>query len=148
MENQQYIQEDEIDLRSYINVIIKRKNLVLAVFLVSVTIAVIAGFFIPKRYEISMIIEPPVMTVTNARVQNLDSVENIVAKIQQGAFDKKIIEELNIKNTALGFKVYQPKDTSLIKISLFEETKKTDLGIVILNKLIEKLRSLKKSMIL
>ena len=139
MENQQYIQEDEIDLRSYINVIIKRKNLVLTVFLVSVIIAVIAGFFIPKRYEISMIIEPPIITVTSAGVQNLDSVENIVAKIQQGAFDKKIIEELNIKNTALGFKVYQPKDTRLIKISLFEEIKKTDLGIVILNKLIEKL---------
>ena len=33
MENQQYVQEDEIDIREYINVIIKRKKLILSIFL-------------------------------------------------------------------------------------------------------------------
>lgn len=53
METQQYIQEDEIDLREYIKVLIKRKKLILSIFLVSVAIAAVASLMMPKIYEVT-----------------------------------------------------------------------------------------------
>ncbi len=145
MENQQLIQEDEIDLKEYIKVIIKRKKLILTVFLISVIVTAVVSFLMPKVYEISMFIEPPIMAVTDKGIQNLDSVENIQAKINAGVYSKKIIKDLmkdnSYKEKGLKFNVSQPKDTRLIKISLEEQADKTDLGIAILNELLEGLRA-------
>lgn len=131
--------EDEIDLRDYINVIIKRKKVIFTVFSVAVITTIIFSFLTPKVYEVSMIIEPPIMSVTNTGVQNLDSVENIRAKIEEGAFNTKIIKGLDIKVRSLQFNISQPSGTRLIKVSLVEAAEKTDLGIQILNKLLEAL---------
>ncbi|PIQ86094.1 MAG: hypothetical protein COV73_05075, partial [Candidatus Omnitrophica bacterium CG11_big_fil_rev_8_21_14_0_20_43_6] len=57
MENQQYVREDEIDIREYLGVIIKRKKLILAIFLVSVIAVVIVSLRMPKRYEISTTVQ-------------------------------------------------------------------------------------------
>lgn len=145
MENPQLIQEDEIDLREYIKVIIKRKKLVLTIFFISVIGVGIVSFLMPKVYEVSMFIEPPIMAVTNAGIQNLDSVENIQAKINSGVYSGRIIKDLmmdhSYKGKRLKLDVSQPKDTRLIKVSLEEQENKTGLGIVILNKLLEGLRS-------
>ena len=59
MENQQCIQEDEIDLSQYIKVIVKRKNTLIAVFLLALAIGMIIILFSPKIYRISMMIQPP-----------------------------------------------------------------------------------------
>ena len=145
MENQQFIQEDEIDLKEYIKVIIKRKKLILTIFLISVIVTAIVSFLMPKVYEISMFIEPPIIAVTAKGIQNLDSVENIQAKINAGVYSKKIIKDLmkdnSYKEKGLKFNVSQPKDTRLIKISLEEQADKTDLGVAILNELLEGLRA-------
>ena len=125
MENQQVIQEDEIDLKEYIKVVIKRKKLILAIFFISVIVAAVVSFLMPKVYEVSMFIEPPIMAVTDAGIQNLDSVENIQAKINAGVYSEKIIKDLmkdnSYKEKGLKFNVSQPKDTRLIKISLEEQ---------------------------
>lgn len=52
MPNQEYI-EDGIDLRDYINVILKRKKMILAVFLVSVIAVAVFSYFEPKLYQSS-----------------------------------------------------------------------------------------------
>ncbi|MBU0694262.1 MAG: hypothetical protein KKC11_06285 [Candidatus Omnitrophica bacterium] len=57
MENQQYLQEDEINLRDYINVIIKRKKLILAIFFMAVVFSTVVSFRMPKVYEITSTIE-------------------------------------------------------------------------------------------
>ena len=57
MENQQYIQKDEIDIKEYVNVIIKRKKFILIIFLLSVVIASIVSLRMPKIYEITSIIQ-------------------------------------------------------------------------------------------
>jgi len=51
MDNQQSQLEDEINLRDYINVIIKRKKLILAIFLVSVITTAIVSIMMPKVYQ-------------------------------------------------------------------------------------------------
>ena len=129
--------EEEIDLGKYINVIIKRKKIILTIFFLSVIATAIISFSLPKVYQVSMIIEPPIISVKDGQIQNLDSVENIKAMIEEGAFNTKIIKELNLKEKAIKFRLSQPKDTRLIKVILEQEERKKDLGIEILNKLLE-----------
>ena len=57
MPNQNYA-EDEINLRDYINTILKRKKLILSVFFVAVVTTAVVSFLMPKVYEVSMLIEP------------------------------------------------------------------------------------------
>jgi capsular polysaccharide biosynthesis protein len=57
MENQQDNQEEEVDLRKYVKVIIKRKRIILSVFLISVIISIIAALKMPKVYEINSTIQ-------------------------------------------------------------------------------------------
>ena len=55
MPNQNYA-EDEINLRDYINTILKRKKLILSVFFVAVVTTAVVSFLMPKVYEVSMLI--------------------------------------------------------------------------------------------
>jgi polysaccharide biosynthesis transport protein len=50
----QQIHEDEIDLRELINVVLKRKKLILGIFLASVIVTAIMSFLTPKVYEASV----------------------------------------------------------------------------------------------
>jgi len=49
--------EEEIDLRDYINVILKRKWGILAIFLVAVIITTVISFLMPKTYQSSALLE-------------------------------------------------------------------------------------------
>jgi len=40
------IQEDEIDLREYINVLIKRKSIIILIFLIAVIISALVSYFV------------------------------------------------------------------------------------------------------
>ena len=96
--------EDEIDLRNYIRVAIKRKNIIFSVSSVSVLFAIIWGALAPKIYEVSMIIEPPVNAITDTGLQNFDSGTSIKALIESGVYNIKIINELNLQESGLSFK--------------------------------------------
>ncbi|MFH1094153.1 MAG: Wzz/FepE/Etk N-terminal domain-containing protein [Candidatus Omnitrophota bacterium] len=91
MENQQYIQEDEFDIRKYINVIIKRKKLILAIFLVSVAAAAIVSLRMPKVYEITSIIQ--LGSVNELLIKN----EEAKAIILNQNFLLFVINELGLK---------------------------------------------------
>ena len=54
--NTQNLHEDEIDLRELVNVIIRRKKLILGLFLASVIIAGGLSFLMPKTYESQAVI--------------------------------------------------------------------------------------------
>ena len=130
-------QDSEIDLRECVQVVIKRKKLALTVFLVPVLITAVWSFLAPKVYEISMVIEPPISSMLDAGAQGFDSVGNIKGKIQSGAFDIKIISELNINEPTLRLNVTQPKDTNLIRVSLERTADKTEVGRKTLARLLE-----------
>jgi len=55
--NPQQIHEDEIDLREYINVLIKRKKLILGIFIISIIASAVISLLVPKIYETSSIIQ-------------------------------------------------------------------------------------------
>src|SRR5690242_4879611 len=126
-------QEFDFNLSECLQILIKRKKLFLIVFLTLVIIAIVWSFIAPMIFEVSMIIEPPVMNVTDSGVQNLDTVENIKAKIEEGAFNNKILRQLDIPEEKLKFIISQPRNTRLLKISLRKTVEKADSGVKILD---------------
>ena len=117
MENpQQPIQEDEIDLREYIQVMLKRKKLILAIFLASVFTAAVISLQSPKTYEIAS-------TIQLGRI-NEPLINNEEAKalmLNQGLF-QSIINDLNLASTPQeiekNIKISDIKGTNLLRVMI------------------------------
>jgi capsular polysaccharide biosynthesis protein len=128
--------EQEMTLRDFINIITKHKKTILTAFLISVILTTIVSFIIPKIYEISMIMEPGVLEVTDSgNTTFIDSTGNIKAKIEAGTFDLNVVKalELNPRKTKIKLKISQPKDSTFLKVSINEPESKKELGVKILN---------------
>ena len=124
MPNQEYL-EDDIDLRDYIKVIIKRKNIILTVFFVSVISTAIISFLMPKVYlstasiQIGIVVEPLIKkSEAGEMIKTYDILNPIVKELKLKTNVEKLknaIEVEDIKDTDfLRFKVeYAGKDISL-----------------------------------
>ncbi|HEO63708.1 MAG TPA: hypothetical protein ENN78_00365, partial [Candidatus Omnitrophica bacterium] len=123
MENQQYIQEDEIDLRDYIKVILKRKKVILAVFFVAVITATIVSFLMPKIYQTSSVIQ--IGSIDELLINKQEAKEILLSH----TFLEPIVKELNlvvspeqlnikIKQLRENIKIEDIKDTNLLKIKV------------------------------
>lgn len=116
MDNQQPIQEDEIDLREYIQVILKRKKLILAIFLASVFTAAVISLQSPKTYEISS-------TIQLGRIDEL-LINNEEAKaiILNQNLLQSIINDLNLNSTPQriekNIKISEIKGTNLLRVKI------------------------------
>lgn len=114
MENQRHIEEDEIDVREYIGVIIKRKVLILAIFIAAVVIAVIVSPRPPKIYEITSTIQ--LGSIDGLLVKN----ENAKAMILNRNSLTSVINGLKLKTDADALRndieISDVKDTNLLKI--------------------------------
>ena len=133
--------EDEINLRDYINVVLKRKKIILTILFVSVIVTATVSFLTPRTCEILMLLEPPRVGVTSEeKTIYLDSPENIKAVIESRALNSKIIKALNLDSTMrIKFRVSQPKRTNILKVSIERREKETEDGIKILNQLVNEL---------
>ena len=140
---QGYDQDDGIDLRKYVAAAFKRKEIVLAVMGGAVLVTAIWNFVSPKVYAISVLLGPTVIAVSDAGVQEYEPIENVKAQIEAGAFNEKIINELNIDPESLDgaqkLNVTQVKDSKIIKVSLTRTADETDLGKKMLTALIQAL---------
>ncbi len=116
MESQQHIQEDEIDIREYIKVIIKRKKLILSIFLVSVVTAAIVSLTMPKVYEITSTVQ---LGSINGLLINKEEAKAIM--LNQNSL-LSIINDLNLKNTSESLqkdiKISDIGGTNLLKIRI------------------------------
>ena len=137
MENQQCIQEDEIDLSQYIKVIVKRKNTLIAVFLLALAIGMIIILFSPKIYRISMMIQPPVVGQSLSGANDLEPAENLRGLIVNGVYNEELKNKLNMDlgKNHLDFKVVIPLKTNILQVSIDQESKKKDFGLVLLRNL-------------
>lgn len=131
--------EQEINLSEYIDPLIKRKNLIMAVFFIAVLAAGTVNYFLPRVWGISMVLEPSSLTEISDNnppvVKLLDTPGNIKAKIESGAFDLNVLEALKLdpKKTKLELDVSQPKESTFLKISLNMPDNDRELGVKILN---------------
>ena len=121
MENQQCIQEDEIDLRDYTNVIVKRKKLILAIFLVSVVTAAIVGLIMPKIYEITSIVQlgnVNELLIKNEEAKSIMLNQNLLLSIINELGLKSGAESLQVESLQKVIKISDVSGTNLLKIKI------------------------------
>ena len=134
MENQQYIQEDVIDLSQYIKVIANRKKTFLTVFLLILAAGIAYILFSPKIYRASMMIQPPVVGPSLSGANDLETAENLKGLIVNGVYNEKLKKISNIDSEigSLNFKVKIPDKTNILKVSIDLEGRKKELGVDLL----------------
>ena len=116
MENQQYIQEDEVDLKDYVNVIIKRKKLILGVFLVSVFITAIVSLLMPKIYEITSTIQ--LGSINEALIKNEDAKAIILNQNSLLSVISQLDLKIEIEKFRKHISIDDIKGTNLLKINI------------------------------
>ena len=129
------IQEEEIDLREYIEVLLKRKSIIILIFLIAViTAALVSYFYLKPVYEASTILmiskpkyqvelEPKIQTQISPEI----SLETYESLIKDREIEKEVIIKLNLNQPPYEFTpdnlqgmitIESLKNTNLIKMNL------------------------------
>ncbi|MEA3312761.1 MAG: GNVR domain-containing protein [Caldisericota bacterium] len=124
------IQEEEIDLREYINVLLKRKGVIILIFLIAViTAALVSYFYLKPVYEAStilMISKPKYQVELEPKIQTQFTPEVSLATYESLIKDRKIEEEV-IKKLNLDQPPYEFSPDSLQGMITIESLKNTNL---------------------
>jgi len=133
------IQEEEIDLREYINVLIKRKGIIILIFLIAViTAAVVSYFIIQPVYQVNVAITVSKPKFVNSLVDEI-SLENYKNLIADNALKEELIQKLDLNKPPLELTPYEldqmltielPKGTNLIKMNLQASNPKLTKDII------------------
>ncbi len=116
MENQQCVPEDEIDLRQYLKVIIKRKKIILTVLLASVFTATIISLLTPKTYEIASTVQLGSiddLLIKSEEAKAIMTNQNLLLSIID---DLKL--KMSVKDLQKAIKIRDIPGTSLLKIEI------------------------------
>ena len=129
------MQEEEIDLREYINVLLKRKGIIILIFLIAVITAAMVSYFVLKPvYEANAVIAVSKPKIKNSLVDeiSLEEYKNLIKDIE---IEEELIRKLNLDKPPIELTPYDlermitielPKGTNLIKMNLqFEDPKFT-----------------------
>jgi len=121
------IQEEEINLREYINVLLKRKGIIILIFLIAVITAAIASYFIIEPiYQANAVIMVSKPEIENSIVSE-PSLEDYKNLITDNVLEEELIKKLNLNKPPPGLTPYDleqmltvelPKSTNLIKMNL------------------------------
>jgi len=111
--NNNFMEEEEINLIDYIRVVFKRKKTILVCALIAVCVAFLFYFFSTSVYEIDTILEI-------GHMENFVPEEpiQVVEKIQNNTYNEIIKEKLNRENTLKGIEASTPEKTRLVKITV------------------------------
>lgn len=125
--------KDEIELMDYLNVIWKKKWLIILPTLFCVIIAGIISFRLPRIWEVDAIIQPSKFFVQNEAGTFSEVVvvspKQIAGQINQQSYSPLIAAELNLDIRAFpGLKAENLRDTNLVRVSVREnDTEKAKL---------------------
>ena len=124
------MQEEEIDLREYINVLIKRKGVIILIFLIAViTAALVSYFYLKPVYEAStilMISKPKYQVELEPKIQTQIVPEISLATYESLIKDREIEEEV-IKKLNLEQPPYELTPDNLQGMITIEALKNTNL---------------------
>jgi len=106
--------EEEIDLMDYLKVIIKRRKLILAVFLIAIVAAGIFSWLSPKVYKIDTSLE-----IGKIAGEAAEEPAQVVEKIKRDVYGIFVREKLGISETEYPkIKTENPKETNLIMLTI------------------------------
>ncbi|MBA3061771.1 MAG: hypothetical protein FP833_02225, partial [Atribacteria sp.] len=95
------IQEEEIDLREYINVLLKRKGIIILIFLIAViTAAIVSYFIIEPVYQANTVITVSKPKIGNSIVSE-PSLEDYNNLITDNVLEEELIQKLNLDKTLI-----------------------------------------------
>ena len=121
--------EDEIDLYQLIQVLLKRKKLIVSVFLAAVIVAIAASYIMKPVYRVSAVVAPgqiyeqePVQDTLIWREKDIDTPENIERLISQNPFHYEIL-------TQLSWDYQDPKNKFDIKTDIQQRTNYISVNI-------------------
>jgi len=124
------IQEEEIDLREYINVLLKRKGVIILIFLIAViTAALVSYFYLKPVYEAStilMISKPKYQVELEPKIQTQFTPEVSLATYESLIKDREVEEEV-IKKLNLDQPPYELTPDNLQGMITIESLKNTNL---------------------
>lgn len=136
MDNEKY-SNNEINLRDYIEVIIKRKKIILIIFFMCVVGTIVISFLMPKTYETSTIVKIGSITqpLISGVIQPLIPKEEAILKLQREPLLNSVIRKLNLNIEVSGLKemieVENIKNTQFLKIKT--QYTNPDLAVKICN---------------
>lgn len=116
MDKQQYMAEDEIDLRKHINVLIKRKNLILAIFLVAIVVSAATSLSMPKVYEITSTVQ--LGNIGGLLIGKGDAKEMILNQNSLLSIIKELNLQINVEGLKKSIKIDDLKETNLLTVKI------------------------------
>lgn len=124
------MEEKEVDLRDYINMVKKRWKIILIIFLFSTITSGVVSFLLPKTYEASVLIR-----IGRMRNKLLEEPSTVIEIFKTKAMLEKVAEELNIPPTQeklqeLASKVKIKEKSGLLEIRGRGETPEEALKLV------------------
>lgn len=121
------IQEEEIDLREYINVLLKRKGIIILIFLIAVITAAIVSYFVLQPvYKANVVIAVLKPKIINSLIDEI-SLEGYKSLIISSEIEEEVIQILNLNEPPLELTPYDleqmltaelPKGTNFIEMNL------------------------------
>jgi uncharacterized protein involved in exopolysaccharide biosynthesis len=124
------IQEEEIDLREYINVLLKRKGIIILIFSIAIITATLVSYFYLKPvYEAStilMISKPKYQVELEPKIQTQFTPEVSLATYESLIKDREVEEEV-IKKLNLDQPPYELTPDNLQEMITIESLKNTNL---------------------
>jgi LPS O-antigen subunit length determinant protein (WzzB/FepE family) len=118
--------EGEIELIDFLNIIWKRKWLIILSTLFLVIAAGVISFLLPQKWEVSALIQPSKFLVKTAGGQYEEIVivppKQIAGQINQATYNNKIAAELNLDIRKFPkLKAEDLRDTNLVRVSIKEK---------------------------
>ncbi len=128
-------QGEDVELYDVIQVLCKRKKLIIGGTLICMLVTGIAAFVLPPVYRVSAIIEvgqiirPGMVGIR--RAEPIEKPGSLVEKIKGGVYDEIIREKLGLKESQYPqIKTRNPRNTPLVQISIDYSDKQNALRIL------------------
>ena len=126
----------DLDLARYIKVIVKRKKTFIVVFLLIFALGYRGTLLTPKIFRVSMMLQPPVIGPSLTGADDLEPAEKLKGLIINNAFNDDLSRRSNLDFSQVpGFQVNIPDKTNILEVSINLDSKKKELGVVLLRNL-------------
>ena len=117
MQEKPYMQEEEVSIREYINIIIKRRKVILTIFFIFISIAIITSLLIPRVYEINSTIRLgsiDKLLINKDEAKEIMLNQNLLFSIIEGLG----INKIDVEHFKKYIKIEDVKDTNLLTIKI------------------------------
>ena len=137
-------EQEEVDLIEYLNVLWKRRWLIIVPTVLLALIAGVVSFLLPPVWEVDALIQPSKFFVQSAAGTFTEIIvvdpKQLAGQINQKAYEHLITAQLNLDPRKFPIvKAENPKDTKLVRVSI--QTGETEKAKEILNALFQHIKN-------